>query len=139
MSDGNGNDELRSLVETNFKFLAITMRDAASRASQTEARLAGVQGHMTGVDSDLKGVQEGLRSVQAHLRQVDTGLAETADLTRQNREDFERMADRLDQAVTALGTLAESGTEHRQRFESIEARLAALEGKTPPPATDEAS
>jgi hypothetical protein len=108
-------DDLRGLVETNFKFLAITMRDVAGRTSQTEAKLLGVQSQMKRIEQDL---------------------AETADLTRLNREDFERMADRLDLAVTALATLGESGTEHRQRFEAIERRLEALES---PPATDEAS
>jgi chromosome segregation ATPase len=112
MSDGN--EDLRSLVETNFKFLAITMRDIAGRSNQTEAKLLGVQEKMKTIEQDL---------------------SDTADLTRQNREDFERMADRLDQAVAALGTLAVSGAEHRQRFESIERRLDALEGKP----TDEAS
>lgn len=77
-------DDLRGLVETNFKFLAITMRDVAGRTSQTEAKLLGVQSQMKRIEQDL---------------------AETADLTRLNREDFERMADRLDLAVTALATL----------------------------------
>ena len=121
----SNDDDLRSLVETNFKFLAITMRDIAGRSGQTEAKLLGVQ-------QEFKGIQ-------SRLAVVEGDLADTADLTRQNREAFEQMANRLDQAVTALGTLAQSGTEHRQRFESIEARLAALEGRQQPPATDEAS
>ena len=99
-------DELKELIETNFKFLAITMRDIAGRTNQTETKLSGVQQKMKTIEQDL---------------------AETADLTRQNREAFERMADRLDQAVAALSTLADSGTEHRRRFEAIEKRLDALE------------
>ena len=91
---------------------------------------------MKGVEGDLRAVETSLRNVQEHyFSQVDIDLAETANLARENREDFERMADRLDQAVDALGTLAVSGAEHRQRFESIERRLDALEGKP----TDEAS
>lgn len=115
------NDELRSLVETNFKFLAITMRDIAGRSGQTEAKLLGVQ-------QEFKGIQ-------SRLAVVEGDLAETAHLTRQNREAFEQMADRLDEAVAALGTLAFSAAENRQWRETIERRLDALEGKP----TDEAS
>ncbi len=76
-----GDEDLRQIIEDNFRLLALSMREVGSRTGKMETELGELKVDLT----------ERLNSVQS--------------LAAQNQTSFEEMAQRLESVVEAVKTL----------------------------------
>ncbi|MEW6280873.1 MAG: hypothetical protein AB1758_19820 [Candidatus Eremiobacterota bacterium] len=83
-----GEDELRQVIETNFKLLALSMRDVSAGTGNMEISLAQVKVRLEEVGTE-----------------IDTLKADAVA----NQKAFSTMADTLEETLEAIKTLAFGG------------------------------
>lgn len=91
-------EELRTLIETNFRLIGLSLREVASRTGQ--------------IGDELGRIQEELGHVKG--------------LSRSNNSALVEMADRLDQTLEALKTLAFSDVESKARISELESQMQSV-------------
>ncbi len=115
-----GEQELRNLLETNFRFLSITMREGAGELSEVRGGLSEVRRELADVKERLESATNRMDDVTERLGKVESG--------------YLAMADRLDEAIGAIGLVAHGTGELRaervdlrQEVEDLKERVTRLE------------
>lgn len=96
-----GDDELRQVIETNFQLMAMSLREASVRAGRMETGLGEVQ----------------------------RGLGEVRALAEENQSGFLRLADQMEETLTALKSLGFGQAETRQQILALQEGLQAALGR----------
>ncbi|MEW6278863.1 MAG: hypothetical protein AB1758_09590 [Candidatus Eremiobacterota bacterium] len=126
-------DELRQIIETNFRLLAMTMRDASTRAGQAEQGLGDVRTGLDNVQTGLEEVRTGLEEVRTGLDEVRRGMDavrtdvdELKALAAADRDAFRKAAETLESSLEAIQTLAFGSAETRQEVTALKEQMKTV-------------
>lgn len=103
----NDFERLKETVETNFRLNSLEAREVAARL---DGRVTALSQHMNQMAAQM-----------GHM------ATEMAEMSTEFREGMERQADRMDQAVVAIGQLGDGGVELRQDIADLKRRVQRLE------------
>ncbi|MEW6278598.1 MAG: hypothetical protein AB1758_08260 [Candidatus Eremiobacterota bacterium] len=105
-------EDLRDVIETNFKLVGMSLREMGVRSGKMEQGLAEVR-------SDFEAMKTSIQRAGQEIDQV-------RQLALANQAAFNELADRLDQTLEALKTLAFSEVESKKRLTTLETQMTSV-------------
>ncbi len=121
--------ELRELIETNFRLVGMSLREVAGRFGTMDEEMGTIRG---GLDSVRVGLEEVARKVDSLGEEVGSlgeEVGSLRELAQANQASLVETADRLDQTLDALKVLAFSDVDSKARLQKIETRLESVEAR----------